>query len=127
MVNENQPRAIFRKLLVSFIAVFILVSQAAAQVDLSGTWQGRYLFTAITAHVDHRGDTLTGFVIVHERCDDTVYHFKGTLKGNNIEASHHDGHTFTGHLTPDGTIAGTLTMKDNVTVQLTMTRESQQN
>ena len=111
-----------RKLAVSFILVFVFASHAIAQVDISGTWQARYMFTDITVHVDHMNDTVSGFVIVYGAQNNAVYHFTGTLKDNTIQASHCDGYAFTGHLTSDARIAGTLTTNSGLTIQLTMTR-----
>jgi len=115
-----------RKLAVSFILVFVFASQAIAQVDISGTWQARYMFTDITVHVDNMNETVSGFVIVYEAQSNAVYHFSGTLQGNTIQASHGDGHAFTGHLTSDARIVGTLTTNKGLTIQLAMTRTSQQ-
>jgi hypothetical protein len=115
-----------RKLAVSFILVFVFASQAIAQVDVSGTWQARYMFTDITAHVDNTNEALSGFVIVYGAQGHAVYHFTGTLKGNAIQASHGDGHAFTGHLTSDAKIVGTLTTNKGLTIQLVMTRTPHQ-
>ncbi|HIJ75469.1 MAG TPA: hypothetical protein HPP81_02015 [Deltaproteobacteria bacterium] len=115
-----------RKLAVSFILVFVFASQAIAQVDIGGTWQARYMFTDITAHVDNMNEAVSGFLIVYEAQNNAVYHFTGILKENTIQASHSDGYTFTGHLTSEGRIVGTLTTNKGLTIQLVMTRTSQQ-
>jgi hypothetical protein len=111
-----------RKLAVSFILVFLFTSQAIAQIDISGTWQARYMLTDITVHVEHVNDTLSGFLIVHDSQKNDIYHFTGTIKENTIQARHGDGHAFTGRLTSDVRIVGTLTTNQGVTIQLTMTR-----
>ena len=69
---------------------------------------------------------VSGFVIVYEAQNNAVYHFTGTLKENTIQASHRDGHAFTGHLTSDAKIVGTLTTNKGLTIQLVMTRTPQQ-
>jgi hypothetical protein len=115
----------FGKSSVSFILVFVLASQAVAQVDISGTWQARYMFADITVHVENMNGALSGVLIVHEAQGDVVYHFTGTLKENAIQASHADGHSFTGHITPDARIVGTLTTSSNITIPLSVTRTSQ--
>ncbi|MGA2937575.1 MAG: hypothetical protein ABSF52_10815 [Syntrophobacteraceae bacterium] len=115
-----------RKLAVCFILVFVFASQAIAQVDISGTWQARYMFTDMTAHVDNMNGALSGFVIVYEPRENAVYHFTGTLKGDTIKASHPDGYAFMGHLTSDGRIVGALTTNKGLTIQVAVTRISQQ-
>ena len=113
-----------RKLAVCFILVFVFASQAIAQVDISGTWKARYMFTDMTAHVDNMNGALSGFVI--STGENVLYHFTGTLKGDKIQASHHDGHAFTGHLTSNGRIVGALTTNKGLTIQVAVTRASQQ-
>ncbi len=115
-----------RKLAVSCILAFVFASQAIAQVDISGTWQARYMFTDMTAHVDNMNGALSGFVIVYEPREKVVYHFTGTLEGDKIQASHPDGYAFTGHLTSDGRIVGALTTNKGLTIQVAVTRTSLQ-
>jgi hypothetical protein len=116
----------FRNWAVSFILVCVFASQAIAQVDISGTWQARYMFTDITVHMDNINEAVSGFVIVYEPQNNVVYHFTGTFKENTIQASHNDGHAFTGHLTSDAKIIGALTTNKGLTIQLIMTRAPQQ-
>lgn len=114
------------KLAFSFILVFVYASQAIAQVDISGTWQARYMFTDITAHVDNVNEIVSGFVIVHTAENNAVYHFTGTVKENTIQASHADGHAFTGHLTSDDSVVGTISTKKGLTFHIAMTRTSRE-
>ncbi len=104
--------------MVKYLAVAIVLllsmflSAAAAGINIAGSWESRFMGSLIQAKIDQNGNNVSGVAYVYSplgRKD--TYHFKGKVDGARVVASHHDGHLFSGNVTPDGHLVGVLKTK----------------
>jgi hypothetical protein len=63
----------------------------------------------VKAKINQKGKRLNGVVHIYNWLGKrNTYHFKGFVENGNITAAHHQGHTFRGRVTSQGTIIGVL-------------------
>jgi hypothetical protein len=100
-----------------FAAVLIVLAStclaaAGAGVNIAGNWESRFLGSLIQAKIDQNGNDVSGVAYVYSPLGQKdTYHFSGKIDGAKVVASHHDGHLFSGNLTPAGLLVGVLKTK----------------
>jgi hypothetical protein len=94
-----------------FIALCMVTSfpAFASGADMSGTWVASAMGSRLEAHVKQSGTNMSGVAYVYDPFGKRdTYHFKGIVNGNQVTASHHEGHVFTGTILGPGQVTGTL-------------------
>lgn len=92
--------------------------------DIRGLWKGRYLLADLVAHIEQADRKILGVVELHQPFSKTIlYHFTGQVTGNRIQASHHSGKSFDGHVEAD-TITGTITTEKGTQLRVSAKRVS---
>lgn len=94
-------------LLVILLTVLCLPAHAA-QRDVSGNYEASVMGSVIKATIQQAGAAISGVAYVYAGRKKNTYHFSGTVNGNRIQASHSDGHSFNGNVTPEGNLVGVL-------------------
>lgn len=80
------------------------------EVNYTGIWEGRCLFSRVEAHVRHEGDRIHGVALVHTILGEVnPYHFKGRIRDGKIQASHFRGHRFEGEIVSEDEVSGSIT------------------
>lgn len=111
--------------LVTSLCLWLLMSVPAGAVgwNASGTWETKVMGATIRAKVTQNGDSVRGIVKVYQPSGKKdTYTFLGHVRGNQINAAHYSGHSFSGALSQQGSIVGTLTTKGGHRVPITMWR-----
>jgi hypothetical protein len=86
-----------------------LIPLGAEGSSLSGNWEAHVMGSKVVVHVDQKGHALTGEAYVYGPLGrKSTYHFRGLIKGRQVQASHYTGHRFTGSIQEDGTLVGVL-------------------
>lgn len=99
------------------------VPAAGAGVNIAGNWESRLMGSLIQAKVDQRGNNLSGVAYVYSPLGHKdTYHFTGKVNGARVVASHHDGHLFSGNVTPDGHLVGVLKTRGGYRVAVEASR-----
>ena len=109
------------------LGLALTAGPASAMYDCTGIWEAEHIFSDIEIHVSQDGDRIEGVVYVHGMFGGVdTYHYTGHVyEDGRIEASHHSGHTFEGHILADGQGEGTLTTaKRHYHIHLDATRVS---
>ena len=99
------------KRLLSVLAFMLLSGLPAwsAEFDFSGRWEAWVMGSKIEAKIAQIGDKISGVAYVFDPMGKKdTYHFQGHVRGSNIQASHTDGHVFSGSLTRDRRLVGSL-------------------
>lgn len=102
---------LLEKSLLRVFALMILsaVPAWAAASDFSGRWEAWVMGSRIEAKIGQKGDKVSGVAHIFDPMGKKdTYHFQGHVRGSNIQASHTDGHVFSGSLTRDGRLVGSL-------------------
>lgn len=100
-----------------FASVIILLasmclSASGAGVNIAGNWESRLMGSLIQARIDQNGNDVSGVAYVYSPLGQKdTYHFTGKIEGAKVVAGHHDGHLFSGNLTPAGRLVGVLKTK----------------
>jgi len=98
-------------LAVTVVAV-ALIPLGAEGRNLSGNWESQVMGTRVVVHVDQMGQAISGVAYVYSPLGrQNTYHFRGLIKGRQVQAAHHSGHRFTGNIQEDGGVAGILMTK----------------
>lgn len=95
------------------------LSMAGAAPNYTGTWKVDHLLVRAVANVECKEESLQGVLFLHTisgRVD--TYHFRGSVKDGNIEASHRDGHHFQGRAVGQGKVSGLLTTKTGIRIPI---------
>ncbi len=94
------------------VVAFMLLSCLhawAAEYDFSGRWEAWVMGSRIEAKIAQNGDKISGVAYVFDPTGKKdAYHFQGQVQGSSIQASHTDGHVFSGSLTRDRRLVGSL-------------------
>jgi hypothetical protein len=91
------------------VAVAAVVPATSWGANLSGTWVASPLGSRVEAHVQQKGHAVKGVAYVHSPLGKKdTYHFQGTVKGNQVVASHYSGHVFSGNLNSPNEVVGVL-------------------
>jgi hypothetical protein len=99
------------------------VSAAGTAVNIAGNWESRLMGSLIQAKVDQKGNNVSGVAYVYSPLGHKdTYHFTGKVEGARVVASHHDGHLFSGNVTPDGHLIGILKTKNGYRVAVEASR-----
>jgi hypothetical protein len=108
---------------VALLLVSMFSSAAGAGLNIAGNWESRFMGSLIQAKVDQNGDNVRGVAYVYGPFGQKdTYHFTGKVDGARVVASHHDGHLFSGNLTPAGHLVGMLKTKDGYKLPVEATR-----
>lgn len=98
---------------IALLVVSMSLPAAGAGVNIAGNWESRLMGSLIQAKVDQNGKDVSGVAYVYSPFGHKdTYHFTGKIDGARIVASHHDGHLFSGNVTPAGRLIGVLKTKD---------------
>ncbi|HMK36561.1 MAG TPA: hypothetical protein VK463_15920 [Desulfomonilaceae bacterium] len=99
-----------RMLTLSAVLLVLTVFPAEGTgLNVTGNWEASVLGSTVKAQVRQEGHLIEGVAHVYTLfgAKDT-YHFAGNINHGKIFASHNSGHTFSGSVTPDGRMVGTL-------------------
>jgi hypothetical protein len=77
--------------------------------NASGNWEASVMGSKVKAKVHQEGNSLQGVALVYNMLGGKdTYHFAGNIDKGRITAGHSSGHVFSGAITPDGRLVGTL-------------------
>jgi hypothetical protein len=108
---------------VIILIVSTCVPAAGAGVNIAGNWESRFMGSLIQAKVDQNGNNVSGVAYVYGPLGHKdTYHFTGKVDGARVVASHHDGHLFSGKVTPAGHLVGVVKTKGGYQVAVDATR-----
>ncbi|MGO9572101.1 MAG: hypothetical protein ACLP5H_31650 [Desulfomonilaceae bacterium] len=108
---------------VTLVLTCMCLSAAGAGVNIAGNWESRFMGSLIQAKIDQNGDAVSGVAYVYSPLGQKdTYHFTGKIDGAKVVASHHDGHLFSGNVTPAGHLVGVLKTKGGHQVPMEATR-----
>lgn len=94
------------------MVVAALAPALSAGGNLSGTWVASPLGGRVEAHVQHKGNSVSGVAYVYSPFGKKdTYHFNGTVNGKHVVASHYSGHVFSGNLNSSTEVVGVLRTK----------------
>jgi hypothetical protein len=97
---------------VTLVLASTCLATAGAGVNIAGNWESRFMGSLIQAKIDQNGNDVSGVAYVYSPLGQKdTYHFSGKIDGVKVVASHHDGHLFSGNLTPEGRLVGVLQTK----------------
>jgi len=97
---------------ITIVLVLVCVSAAGAGVNIAGDWEGRFMGALIQAKIDQNGNDVSGVAYVYSPLGQKdTYHFTGKVDGANVVATHHEGHLFSGNITPAGRLVGVVKTK----------------
>ncbi len=109
--------------LLATLLVSLAMPAAAANWNATGRWEADVMGSKIKANLVQEGEKLKGTVDVYDPWGKkdryTVY---GTVHGDRLQAAHYSGHSFSGHLAPDGQLVGTLRTNGGHSVQISARR-----
>jgi len=91
--------------------LFFLITTAAWGIanTITGNWAASVMGSVIKAQVQQTGKTISGVAHIYNPFGHRdTYHFSGNIENGRVNAQHHDGHNFSGNLTHDGQIVGTV-------------------
>ena len=98
----------FKRAVFLFIVIMSCLPAYSAQRNVSGDYEASVMGSVIQARIDQDGDAIQGVAYVYSGGKKNTYHFKGTVNGNKIQASHYSGHAFSGNVTSGGDLVGVL-------------------
>jgi hypothetical protein len=114
------PRIILQ---LALACLLFCLPAAAANWDISGTWETQVMGSKVRANVQQQGPELAGVVTVYAPFGKKDrYTVRGAVRGNQVNMAHHSGHVFWGNLTPDGLLQGVLQTRDGHKVPIKATR-----
>jgi hypothetical protein len=97
---------------ITIMLVLVCVSAEGAGVNIAGDWEGRFMGALIQAKIDQNGNDVSGVAYVYSPLGQKdTYHFTGKVDGAKVVASHHEGHLFSGNITPAGRLVGVVKTK----------------
>jgi hypothetical protein len=111
-------------IMVSLLATLLVsMPAAAANWNATGKWEADVMGAKIKANLVQDGQKLKGIVDVYDPWGKkdryTVY---GTVSGDQLQAAHYSGHSFSGRFAPNGQLVGTLRTNDGHSVQISARR-----
>ncbi|MGC8908883.1 MAG: hypothetical protein ACP5M0_15790, partial [Desulfomonilaceae bacterium] len=104
--------------------VHVLPSMAGAQ-QISGTWDGTYMGLKWNIDFKVSGNTVSAVLKIYSPSgNEDIHHCEGTVREDGyVDASDNQGFRFTGRLTEDFRIVGTVTMKNGKSINLDIPAE----
>jgi hypothetical protein len=114
---------LLRALCIPWAIVWGMFCFSGAIADASEVWESKYLFAGAVIELEHSEQDIHGVVFLKEPFREVAtYHFKGRIEGDVVEASHYSGHYFRGKVVGNGEIAGVLTTRTGIRLNLTAKR-----
>lgn len=96
---------------------------SGALADSYEVWESRFLLADVLIELEQSGQDIQGVLFLEEPFRDVAtYHFKGIMEGDVVEASHYSGHSFCGRMVGSGEIAGVLTTRGGMRLNITAKR-----
>jgi len=93
--------------------------------DFTGVWRSSYFLVNIIVHVRQQEQKVFGHAeIISLFGSKNIYHFTGEVERENVCASHHSGHSFTGKATAPNKAQGVLSLRNGGTLGLRAKRIS---
>lgn len=106
------------------LIAFIMSPAWGAGLNASGNWEASVLGSKVKAQVRQEGASLQGVAFVYNMFGKKdTYHFTGNIDRGRITAGHSSGHVFSGAVTPDGRLVGTLKTKGGNTLAVNAVRK----
>lgn len=88
-------------------------TQPAAEWSPAKDWETEVMGIKVRGNAQRRDNEIKGVLFIYPPMSDKwTYHWFGKIEGNKVSASHSDGHSFTGMITPERTVEGVVTTKD---------------
>ncbi len=81
----------------------------ASGFNVTGKWVSTAMGAKLKVNVEQHGNKISGVAFVYPLVGKKLtYHFSGIVKGTDVFASHHQGHSFSGRLTSRGLLEGVV-------------------
>ncbi len=114
---------LYRLLIIAAVTSVLFLGRIADAQDIAGRWNGSVMAHAVEIDVNRDGHQVDGVARLFSPFGKkTVYHFKGSVDGSRVQGAHSSGHRFQGNLMADGSVAGVLTTKDGIKLNVQMFR-----
>ncbi len=82
-------------------------------------WETEVMGVRVTGNAQRRGNELRGVLHIYPPMSHKwTYHWTGKIEGDTVVASHTDGHSFRGTITPEKVVVGVVTTKDGRKIPL---------
>jgi hypothetical protein len=125
-----KKRFSLRLLLIVVAGLYFAAPVAGQATDVRGSWEGtakgRIFGAEGTMNITHqRGEDIAGMIEGGNAFGSAKFNIAGKVRGSYIFGSM-DGHSFQGHLYPDGTIRGVFRAIDGDTYRVVLRRSSPQ-
>jgi hypothetical protein len=93
--------------------------QQAAEWSVARNWETEVMGVKVRGTAQRRDNEIKGVLYIYPPLSDKwTYHWFGKIEGNKVSASHSDGHSFSGLITPERTVEGVVTTKDGHRIPL---------
>jgi len=87
-------------------------AQQSADWSPSRNWETEVMGVKVRGTAQRRNNEIKGVLHIYPPMSDKLtYHWFGKIEGDRIWASHSDGHSFSGSITPDRTMEGIVTTR----------------
>jgi hypothetical protein len=82
-------------------------------------WETEVMGVRVKGNAQRRGNEIRGVLHIYPPMSHKwTYHWSGKIEGDAVVASHTDGHTFRGTITPEKVVVGVVTTKDGRKIPL---------
>ncbi|MBI5571940.1 MAG: hypothetical protein HY914_18500 [Desulfomonile tiedjei] len=109
--------------LLATLLVSMCMPAAAANWNATGKWEADVMGAKIHANLVQEGETLKGIVDVYDPWGKKDrYTVRGTVHGDQLQAAHYSGHSFSGRFAPNGQLVGTLRTNGGHSVKISARR-----
>ena len=107
--DERDPNMTRMPSLCVMLFALMIFPAWGAGFNASGNWEASVMGSKVKAQVHQDGNSLQGVARVYNLFGGKdTYHFTGNIDQGRITAGHSSGHLFSGAITPDGRLVGTL-------------------
>ncbi|MGC8906479.1 MAG: hypothetical protein ACP5M0_03440 [Desulfomonilaceae bacterium] len=94
-------------------------NQAPAEWGPLKHWETQVMGVRVKGNAQRRGNEIRGVLHIYPPMSHKwTYHWSGRIEGDTVVASHSDGHTFRGTITPEKVVVGVVTTKDGRKIPL---------
>lgn len=94
------------------VAVFWASMALAVEWTPPRSWETSVMGVQVKGMVQRKLNDIKGVLHIYQPLGKKLtYHFTGTVEGDQVRASHTDGHVFQGRITDDRKVEGLLTTK----------------
>lgn len=114
-----------RRFVLAAALLFLMLTPALAQADVSGLWVAELLGNKVECHLEQKGKYLWGVAYVTApNGERNTYHLTGQATDRHFFTYHSSGHRFSGDLKGGDEVRGTLTLGNGLsfTVQAERTQ-----